>query len=87
MGHHTLTPTTSERYRPFTVVPVIMNLLPSYSGLISSLLLCLGLISSLLLYLGLDKQFTIVPRTCNYGVVDEFASTSVFVMCYKMACT
>lgn len=86
VGHHTLTPPASERCRPFTVVPVTMNLLSSYSGQTSLLPSFSGQTSSLPSCLGLVKQFTVILRTCDYGVVGEFASASVFVMCCNIAC-
>jgi hypothetical protein len=33
VSHHTLTPAASKRCKPFTVLLVTLNLLPSYSGL------------------------------------------------------
>ena len=86
VGHNTLMPPASERCRPFTVVPVTTNLLPSYSGPASSLPSCPGLYKQFIVVPRTNKQFTVMLRTCDHEVVDEFASASVLVMCDKIAC-
>ena len=86
MGHHTFTPPASERPRPFIVMSVTANLLPSYPGQRIFYRRTQDWASSLPSYSGLDKQFTVMLGTCDYGVGDEFASASVFVMCCRIAC-